>query len=302
MAYVHGESYREAIAEACGYATTTHGGFVLHRVGRVWTNYPISEYGFPAEAIDDAFLDGAPRPFRFKVESEGEAPPFPERAPRRLGRLARLDLEPGRPEDEFLAARTHQVRKAVAKAGRAGWTATVAPVTAADLDAFYPDYTRYIQERHGSPPLGRRHFEAMRHWFGERFVRSRVEQGGRVGAWLVGFLDPDSSSCQITDIVTRPDALPDRVADLAHHALVRHARALRLAAFDFGICRYEGQERYKRKWGCRFRSSYSVASDPRHHPADPESARYRLLRGVWRRLPHGLHARLGPPLRRRMGV
>ncbi len=303
MAYVDDARYRTLIEEVYGYPVREHRGRALFWIGGTWRNYPFSEYGFAAAEIDRDWLAYAPRPYRLKLESADDAPPFADQAPppRRLGKLARLDLEPSVAEEAFYRAREHQVRKAVQKAARAGWTAEVAPLRD-HLAEFYPRYTRYMQERHGSPPFARRHFEVAARLFGADLVVSRVRRADVTAAWLVGFVDARSSSCQITDIVTLPEHQDDRVADLAHWELVRHARALGLAAFDFGICRYEGQERYKRKWGCRFHDAFVLSSEPGDRPADPDAGFYPLARKAWRHLPHAVHARVGPWLRRRLGV
>lgn len=302
MAFAHDERYARALAEVYGYAHRRVRGVDLLRVGRTWTNTPFSEYGVPLERADEALVAELPRPFRLKVEADEPVERVAGLPARPLGRLARLDLAPETPEDDFLRARDHQIRKALKKAERAGWRAEVAPLEGELLAEFHREHVRHLRDRHGSPPLARRHFEVLARHFGEQLVVARALRGAETGAWLVGYLDPPSASVQITDVVSRPAALPERVADLVHWELVRAARARGLRAFDFGICRYEGQEYYKRKWGSAFRASLLVASDPTDRPADPDAGLYPWLRRAWRLLPLPVCRWLGPPLRKRIGM
>ncbi len=302
MAFCHTQNYVRAISETYGYPIREHQDKLLFRIGRNWHNTPFSEYGFSASEIEAEFFHELLQPYYIKVESADEPDRFPNHHAYLIGQLARLDLALERSEEAFFRTRQHQVRKAINKAQRQGWKVQVEPLVEGLIPLFYRHYSHYLRRRHGSPPLGLAHFENMRRHFGDDMIVSWVARDGQTAAWLLGYVDASTSSCQLSDIVTDLSAWPDRVSDLAHWGLIRHARMRGLQYVDFGICRYPGQAFYKRKWGCHFRDTKMFTNRPRGPRADPNRALYRICRRAWRYLPHSLHEWIGPKIRKRLGI
>ena len=102
----------------------------------------------------------------------------------------------------------------------------------------------------------------------------------------------------ITQTISAADDWSLRPNDLTHWAFVAWACRHGLRWFDFGSARYEGQRRFKEKWGCSFGVLEQVTWPPRAAASlAPEGRAADLARQLWRRLPLAWTARLGPPLR-----
>jgi FemAB-related protein (PEP-CTERM system-associated) len=158
--------------------------------------------------------------------------------------------------------------------------------------------------RHGTPPLPKRYFQALRDTFGADTEIMTVEDPGGV---------PVSS---VFSFYFRDEVLPyyagDTLAardlaanDFKYWELMRRACERGARIFDFGRSkRGTGPYDFKRNWGFEpaplayeFRL-YRRASIPEHNPLNPK---YRALIALWRRLPIRVANALGPHLVKSLG-
>jgi len=160
------------------------------------------------------------------------------------------------------------------------------------------------QHRHGTPPHGRRYFEALRATFGD-------------DCELLTVLDPQGRPVSaVLSFYWRDEVLPYYAGDLAparelaandfkYWALMRRACARRLRVFDFGRSKQgTGSFDFKKNWGFapeplayEFRL-LRRAEVPQTNPANP---RYRAMIAAWQRLPRPLVNALGPWVVRGLG-
>jgi hypothetical protein len=159
-----------------------------------------------------------------------------------------------------------------------------------------------MRDRHGTPPLPLAYWETCRQRLGPAWRLFQAWHEGRPVAQLLGF----SVGCRvaITTIVSDEErAWPVRAADAVHAGLLAAACREGNTTFDFGAARYEGQRRYKTKWGCRLVPYERVIYPAGRRVADGPSAESRAAaaaRAAWRRLPLRWTAVLGPPIRERL--
>lgn len=171
------------------------------------------------------------------------------------------------------------------------------------VDRFFALYADNVH-RHGTPPLPKRYFEALRRTFGgDAEVLTIVERAGK------------PVSC-VLSLYFRDEVLPyyagDRVAardlaanDFKYWELMRRACERGLRVFDFGRSKQgTGPYDFKRNWGfepaplayeyCLYRRS----SIPQHNPLNPK---YRALIALWRWLPIRVANVIGPHLVKNLG-
>lgn len=195
----------------------------------------------------------------------------------------------------------YSVRKNVRRARARGLK--VGPLeTPADIrGVFYPLHLRSLK-RLGSPPHPVDYFLANRRNLGSRMRLSAAWLGekaiGALVGWVVG------RSVQITDIVSDERFFPYRASDLLHFELIDWAIHQGFRLFDFGPARYEGQRRYKMKWGVEFLdySHYCLPSRKGREPLSEQALPVRAARSLWRLLPSGVAAKLGWRLRKEIAL
>lgn len=160
-------------------------------------------------------------------------------------RYIRLDLRAG---EKTLWDRQidYSVRKAVSKARRNGLTCENSGNTHALLDIFYPLYVRSMI-RLGSPPLPKKYYEMVGKLLPDKFNVAYVRKEGKCISALFGFVM--NGAAQITAIASEPHFWDLRPNDLAHWSFIEWACRNGFSTFDFGVARYEGQTKYKSKWG-----------------------------------------------------
>jgi len=265
---------------------------------------PFYEYGGPLLAADaspaewTALLQavGAAE-FRTATGWRGAAE-LVNRTP--LHEFAVLPLEGG--YEAILERCDRQVRKAVRKAERDGVQVIENRAVSALRRDFWPAYLRWMRDRHGTPPLPLAYWETCRCRLGPAWRLFQAWHDGRPVAQLLGF--SVGPRVVITTIVSDEAlAWPVRAVDAVHAAFVATACREGYLKFDFGSARYEGQRRYKAKWGCRFglyeRVVYPAGRALQAVPA-ADSRTAELARAAWRCLPLGWTAILGPPIRERL--
>ena len=134
-----------------------------------------------------------------------------------------------------------------------------------------------------------------------------VDDGDLTIAVLLGFAM--SNRVHIIHTASDPEHWDKRPNDLAHWAFIEWACNEGYEIFDFAIVRYEGQRRYKEKWGAQlFDYSYyylfpNETEERDVRPIDPTSRRsIRSFSWLWKHcIPLRLTEPLGLPIRRRLG-
>lgn len=215
--------------------------------------------------------------------------------------LAVLKLDPD-PDRLLSGVFDYQVRKALQKASRSGLSTFEDHGPEIMRRHFWPLFLRSMK-RLGSPPHPFTYFSSLgRHFAGELKV-FWAEAAGRPLAALLGFAV--GRRIQITNIVSNEESWPLRANDLVHWEFIKWGCINGYVEFDFGSVRYEGQLRYKKKWGSEIRpSGYHVAAI---RPDSPEktfsssSQGMRTASAIWGRcVPLWLTPMVGPVIRRQL--
>lgn len=159
-----------------------------------------------------------------------------------------LDLEAS--EDQLFREKfDHSVRKAVHKAEREGIYALEDSSEACLVREFYPRYLRAMK-RLGTPPHPIDYFIALRRHLGDRLRVYWAVHGDRFVSGLMGV--STAKRVNILYIVSDEKYHELRPNDLVHWRFIQWACSSGHKWFDFGVARYQGQYRFKRKWGTDF--------------------------------------------------
>lgn len=284
--------------------------------GRKLISQPFSEYGgilFAPDAGPEerrALLGGLPGLVERSRERGRlaylELRGFPDLRPEErgtfqevlMGERAVLPLDPAL---RLLDKVDYSVRKNVRRAREGGLELRVLGSREDIRRVFYPLHLRSLR-RLGSPPHPLEYF--IRNWEnlpGRMRVLTAWSEGRPVGAllgWAVG------RSVQITDIASDERYFALRAPDLLHFEMIDWAIGRGFRLFDFGPVRYEGQRRYKKKWGVEILpyAHYCYPARAGRAPLSDQTRMVRAVRSAWRRVPSGLAARLGPRLRRELAI
>jgi hypothetical protein len=231
--------------------------------GRKWISMPYGEYGGflidpdvpdqEARRFAEVVIEEARRSSVGCVEVNGilglASDPDSQTFRPAVGyEVAVLDLSPG-PKALLEKTVTYEVRKAIRKAESRGLTAREASDRRTIREIFYPMHLDSMR-RLGVPPHSQRYFLGLKAGFGEDMKIFWAERDGMVQAGLLGIRS--GARVQIIATVSRPDGWEDRPNDLAHWAFISWACEQGVRWFDFGSVRYEGQRRFKKKWGVAF--------------------------------------------------
>ena len=284
--------------------------------GRKLISQPFSEYGGVLFAPDAepserrAVLSGLPlvfersrkaeRPAYLEIRGfpdlgEGETEFFQKI---RLHERAVLRLDPSLRLQNIVA---YSVRKNVRKALASGLELRLLKTPADIRGILYPLHLRSLK-RLGSPPHPAAYFLALRRNLGDRMRISTAWLGGRPVAALVGWVV--GRSVQITDIASDERFFSYRAADLLHYDLIDWAIGQGFRLFDFGPVRYEGQRRYKMKWGAELHPyfHYCLPARTGRGPLSDRTLPVRAARSLWRFVPSRLAAKIGRRLRRELAI
>ena len=195
----------------------------------------------------------------------------------------------------------YSVRKNVRRARSSGVELRLLE-TAEDIRrVFYPLHLRSLK-RLGSPPHPLEYFMKHNENLGDRMRISTAWLGGQPIAALLGWVV--GRSVQITDIASDERFFACRANDLLHFELIDWAIGRGFRLFDFGPVRYEGQRRYKMKWGVELHeyAHYCFPARKGRGPLSDRSPAARAARSLWRFVPSQLAARLGRRLRRELAI
>lgn len=171
------------------------------------------------------------------------------------------------------------------------------------VERFFALYADNVH-RHGTPPLPKRYFAALRRVFGPAAeVQTVVDAAGRPLSSVLSFYFRDEVLPYYAgDCVAARDLAAN---DYKYWALMKRACERGVRVFDFGRSKQgTGPYDFKRNWGfepaplayeyCLYRR----ASIPENNPLNPK---YRALIALWRRLPIGVANALGPHLVKSLG-
>jgi len=173
----------------------------------------------------------------------------------------------------------------------------------ADVDRFFPLYADNVH-RHGTPPLSKRYFEALRRTFdGDCEVLMVSDPQGRAVSSVLSFYFRDEVLPYYAgDVAAARDLAAN---DFKYWELLRLACERGFSKFDFGRSkRGTGAFAFKRNWGlepsplayeyCLYRGDRI----PEHNPLNPK---YQALMALWRRLPIPVANLVGPHLVKGLG-
>jgi hypothetical protein len=282
--------------------------------GRRLVSQPFSEYGgfLGRELSDDAveaFFGYArqvctERRIR-QLELHGR-PEIPEELRTKLFGAANrydhavLELDPD-PDTMWSERFEYQVRKALKKAARSNVKSFRDNGETMIRENFWPLFLRSMK-RLGSPPHPLGYFIGLRREFPNQLQIFWAEVDGRVVAGLLGFAV--GQSVQITNIVSDESFWDLRVNDLIHWEFIQWACRNGYREFDFGSVRYEGQRRYKKKWGAEIRPSgyYCLRGLPAGDGTFSSSSKLMTtFSQMWRRfVPTAVTAWAGPVIRKQL--
>jgi len=173
----------------------------------------------------------------------------------------------------------------------------------ANVDAFFALYADNVH-RHGTPPLPKRYFEALRRTFGaDAEVLTVTDAAGNALSSVLSFYFKDAVLPYYAG-----DALHARqlaANDFKYWDLMRRACERGVKVFDYGRSkRGTGPYDFKKNWGfepaplayeyCLYRR----AGIPENNPLNPK---YRALIALWRRLPIRVANAIGPHLVKGLG-
>jgi FemAB-related protein (PEP-CTERM system-associated) len=170
-------------------------------------------------------------------------------------------------------------------------------------DAFFSLYADNVH-RHGTPPLPKRYFEALRATFGKDAEVLTVTDGaGKPLSSVFTFYFKDEVLPYYAGDAVEARQLAAN--DFKYWDLMRRACERGVKVFDYGRSkRGTGPYDFKKNWGfepaplayeyCLYRRD----SIPENNPLNPK---YRALIAVWRRLPIRVANAIGPHLVKNLG-
>jgi FemAB-related protein (PEP-CTERM system-associated) len=178
---------------------------------------------------------------------------------------------------------------------------------ASELDAgverFFALYADNVH-RHGTPPLPKRYFEALRATFGkDTEVLTVVSSEGRPVSSVLSFYFKDEVLPYYAGDHTEARELAAN--DFKYWELMRRACERGVRIFDFGRSKQgTGPFDFKRNWGFEpaplayeYRL-YRRSSIPQNNPLNPK---YRAFIALWKRLPMPVANAIGPHLVKSLG-
>ena len=167
-------------------------------------------------------------------------------------------------------------------------------------DFFYPMYLHKMKE-FGTPPHPLIFFLNMSRILKGRVQLFTVKYNGDIASLLWGV--KTRSSLNIIFILSNKQYWACRPNDFIHWEMIKSAHADGCKAFDFSVARYEGQKKYKEKWGTSFYEySHYFYPSTKKYPNTPAFGKPALLNRLWSKyMPERLASLIGPVIRKRIG-
>ena len=171
------------------------------------------------------------------------------------------------------------------------------------VDRFFRLYADNMH-RHGTPPLPRRYFEALRRVFGrDTEVLTVLDASGTPVSSVFSFYFRDEVLPYYAG--DHPDARDLAANDFKYWELMRRARERGCRVFDYGRSkRGTGSFDFKKNWGFEpepLHYEYALLRGDRIPENNPLNPKYRAFIALWRRLPVPIANRLGAFLVRGLG-
>ena len=171
------------------------------------------------------------------------------------------------------------------------------------VDRFFAMFADNVH-RHGTPAMPRSWFQALRDEFGDDCeVLTVVTPDGRPVSSVMSFYFRDEV---LPYYAGDDEAARDLAAnDFKYWELMRRACARGLKVFDYGRSKQgTGPYAFKKNWGFEptpLQYEYCLYKRDSVPQNNPNNAKYKLLIGVWRRMPIGMANWLGPMVVRNLG-
>ena len=172
-----------------------------------------------------------------------------------------------------------------------------------DAGRFFALYADNMH-RHGTPPLPRRYFDALRRVFGNDVeVLTVLDAGGQPVSGVVSFYFRDEVLPYYAgDAVAARDLAAN---DFKYWELMRRGCERGYRVFDYGRSkRGTGSFDFKRNWGFEpqpLHYEYDLHRSDRVPENNPLNPKYRTFIALWRRMPKSVATRLGPLIARSLG-
>jgi serine/alanine adding enzyme len=197
---------------------------------------------------------------------------------------------------------SYEARKAVNKARKSGLAVKEECNEATLRGPFFSLYCESMK-RLGVPPHNLRYYLDCYKAFGDKMKIFWAMKDSIKVAGLLGFACGHRIS--IINIVSDPAYWNLRPNDLIHWEFIRFAAENGYSFFDFGSVRYDGQEHFKRKWGCTFipHSHYYLMSKQQDalRTFDSSSSMMSQFSNMWTRwMPAALANKIGPVIRKQL--
>ncbi|MDA0991744.1 MAG: GNAT family N-acetyltransferase [Verrucomicrobia bacterium] len=225
---------------------------------------------YSAKNLEIRFNNGAAVP-GFKSTPMGEAASLP---------LSGVD-------DGYLKRVDHSVRKNLKTARHHGVEIEVTATPSAYLDSYFEMSRHHFTRHHGSPYMPRAFYKGL--FSSDHAALAIARQQGTIIGFLMAW--HNQRHIQIVEIIGNKDCWHTRFNDLLHFEMIQWAKRSGFDLFDFGSVRYEGQRRYKRKWGVSF-TPFTISYLGHLNHMDPDAHWAKMARGIWRHLPLRLTDRL----------
>jgi len=170
------------------------------------------------------------------------------------------------------------------------------------IERFFALYADNVH-RHGTPPLPKRYFEALRRVFPETEVLTVVDTARKPVSSVLSFYFKDEVLPYYAGDCAEARELAAN--DFKYWELMRRACEKGVRVFDFGRSKQgTGPYDFKKNWGFEPAplayeySLYKRASIPQNNPLNPK---YRAFIALWKHLPMPVANALGPHLVKSLG-
>jgi FemAB-related protein (PEP-CTERM system-associated) len=171
------------------------------------------------------------------------------------------------------------------------------------VDRFFALYADNVH-RHGTPPMPKRWFQALRDEFGADCDVLTVESadGKPLSSVLSFYFRGELLAYYAGDDETARDLACN---DFKYWELMCHGRTRGCTVFDYGRSKLgTGPYAFKKNWGFEptpLHYEYQLYKRDAVPQNNPNNPKYKLLIATWRRMPIGLANALGPMLVRSLG-
>jgi hypothetical protein len=200
---------------------------------------------------------------------------------------------------------SYEARKAVRKAERGGVTCYEKVDADMIIKEFYPLFLASMK-RLGVPPHPPAYYLECYEHLKDYLKIFWAEYQGKIVAALLGFAA--GKTIHIVNIVSDDNYWSKRPNDLCHWSFIKWGCENGYKDFDLGSVRYQGQRRYKEKWGAQFQKYAHYVFAPnldtkkkKSKTFDSSSKSMVFFSSVWRKfIPLKVSKFLGPMVRKQL--